>query len=347
MHIKHDDIDADLAEVVTALERRHGQSFDPVLARLEPRSRQVFFHETYHYWQGLRLPFLFRYAFLAFRQMVSAFKHLSIASDDFHQWSCRLPQTERLNVKSKIGFAPGGQIFWGNADAEFPNETINQLELTPLDLLECAASLAEFQLSTEVQKRSDPLALRRWAKRNPAYLQPFDFAAQFLGSESLALRTLLPLINASFHTTLPERTFYELLGCLWGTFVPEGEFSRRFLEQPEPCRWRDLFQGWLNKLEYEADCDADANLIPEPGGPRYFRLTLNNWVFRNFGFSGDGVTHPFLGPAARRWRESEGAQPMSTWFILPCLGKQRRFLAAREGIQPARQRFSLSSRIGP
>src|SRR5262249_44025680 len=145
-----------------------------------------------------------------------------------------LPETELLKIKTKMGFAPGGELFFGLADLEFPSDVIDQLELTALDLLECATSLAEFQLSTEAQKRSDPLALRRWAKRNPAYLQPFDFAARFLGSESLALRTLLPLINASFHTTQPNRAFGEFLGRLWGNFVQESEFSRRFLEQVEP-----------------------------------------------------------------------------------------------------------------
>ena len=240
-------------------------------------------------------------------------KHLSIESDDFHQWSCLLPETERLNAKSQIGFAPGGRIFWGGLDATFPSETTNQLQLTPLDLLECATSLAEFQWSTNVEQLSDPLALRRWAKRNPAYLQPFDFAARFLESESLAVRTLLPLINASFHTTQPERAFTELLARLWGTFAQKSELSKRFLEQPEPCRWRDLFQGWLDKLQYEADCDSDGQIMV--GGPKYFRLTLNYWVFANYETSGEEATHPFLGPVARRWCESESAQPMSTWLI--------------------------------
>ncbi len=311
MHIKHDDISENLADIVTALQRRHGESFNPVLERLDPRSRQIFFHETYHYWQGLRLPFLFRYAFLSFRQMFAAFKHLSIANNDFHQWSCFLPEMERLNVNSKIGFSPEGHIFWGGLDVSFPAETIQQLQLTPLDLLECATSLAEFQWCTRTEQLSDPIALRRWAKRNPAYLEPFDFAARFLGSESLALRTLLPLINASFHTTQPERAFAELLAHLWGNFVQGSEFSEQFLEQSEPCRWRDVFQTWLDKLEYEADCDFNAKIF----SPTYFRLTLNYWVNLNFEMSEDKATHPFLGPVARRWCDSESSQPMSAWLI--------------------------------
>lgn len=313
MHIKHDDIGTDLTDTLTALERRHGQSFNPVLEQLEPRNRQIFFHETYHYWQGLRLPFLFRYALLSFRQMFAVFKHLSIDSDDFHQWSCLIPGTERLNIKSQIGFAPGGRIFWGGINATFPCDKADQLQLTPLDLLECSASLAEFQWSTRTEQLSDPLALRRWAKRNPAYLKPFDFAARFVGSESLVLRTLLPLINASFHTTVPERTFAELLGRLRATFIQENELSKRFLDQSEPCRWRELFQGWLDNLEFEADSDFDCDVMG--GEQKYFRLTLNNWVFANFGSLGDGATHPFWGPVARRWCEFEKVQPMAVWLI--------------------------------
>ena len=51
----------------------------------------------------------------------------------------------------------------------------------------------------------------------PSVRGTIEIAAQFLGSESLAIRALLPLINAAFHTTLPERAFAELLARLWGT----------------------------------------------------------------------------------------------------------------------------------
>src|SRR5215471_12952764 len=123
MHIKRDQLDDDLADVVKALQARHGDPFNPVLDRLQFRSHQVLLHEIYHFWQGLRLPFLYRYAMLAFRHAFLAFEELSRASSDFHEWSCIIPELERLNLKSRIGFRPGGRIFWGGLDAKLPSET--------------------------------------------------------------------------------------------------------------------------------------------------------------------------------------------------------------------------------
>ncbi len=168
MHIKRDHLDNDFADVLKALQVRHAQSIAPLMKRLHFRSHQVLFHEIYHYWQGLRLPFLFRYATMAFRQTFLVFKDLSDDNGDFHKWSCFLPELERLNVQLRIGFEPEGHIFWGGTDATVTSKTTCQLQLTPLDLLECAASLAEFQVTTVPEQCTDPIALRRWAKRNPA-----------------------------------------------------------------------------------------------------------------------------------------------------------------------------------
>ncbi|WP_143136647.1 hypothetical protein [Burkholderia ubonensis] len=41
-----------------------GESPEPILSQLPLRSRQVQFHEDDHFWQGLRLPYLFWYATL-------------------------------------------------------------------------------------------------------------------------------------------------------------------------------------------------------------------------------------------------------------------------------------------
>lgn len=312
MHIMPDDIGTDLYEVIEAFQNRSGSSFDPVLERLEPRSRQIYFHETYHFWQGLRLPFLHRYAMTAFSQMISAFIQLSLEDSDFHRWSCLLPEMMRLDLDEMIGFAPQGKIFWGGSDVIFPNETVDQIRLTPIDLLECAASLAEFQWSTSEDHLCDPFVLRRWAKRNPNYLHPFNFAARYLGSESLALRTLLPLINAAFHTTMPVRAFGELLARLRMTFMEESEISKAFFKQPEPCRWHEVFQVWLDDLKYEADSDASAQIL----GGKYFRLTLETWALGGFVDKENKlVTHPLLGPAARQWFELGDKFPMATWLI--------------------------------
>lgn len=314
LHVTQDNIDIALEEAVKAVELRHGAKVDDVLEKLQPRSKQIRFHENYHYWQGLRLPFLYRYAFISFFQMLKAFVNFSKYDNDYTKWSCDLPEMNRLEQKFRIGFAPGGQIFLGGDEAgPIPNATV-QTKISSLDLLECAASLAEFQASTGGGSRSDPLALHRWSKRNPAYLAPYKFAAGFLGSESLALRTLLPLINASFHTSIPERTFIELLARVWGNFAQETQFSKQFLAQPEPCRWPELFQIWLGEIDYDEEVDANIDIFTVD----YFRLTIDFWASRTFHTEdkeGISFNHPFLGPLARRWQLEEADNPALSMVI--------------------------------
>ena len=65
--------DADSSELVKALPRR---------------SQQVLFHEHYHFWQGLRLPFLHRYAFSSQHVIWSAFKTLAQHEANWRTWAC-------------------------------------------------------------------------------------------------------------------------------------------------------------------------------------------------------------------------------------------------------------------
>jgi hypothetical protein len=296
---------SELVEKLQTFQPKQGESPDTLLERMAPRSRQVHFHEAYHFWQGLRLPFLFRYATLSFRQAFMAFKSLAEQENDFLKWDCVLPEFERLGIDERVGLGDTGHLFWGREKADFPAEVAYEVRISPLDLLECATSIAEFQV-TATGDKTDPVILSRWAKRNPAYLKPYQLASRFLNNQSLTLRAILPLINAAFHTSEPVRTFVELLGRLWGTFVPDGSFAKAFLAQKEPCRWSELFEMFLSELPYEAKENVDGKILGSP----YHRIGLDQWVGSSLSSEDGGfLFHPFIGLPARKWIEDQKTNP--------------------------------------
>jgi hypothetical protein len=301
-HIEGKVLDADFVSDLRSHAFKQGESPQLLLSRLPIRAHQIRFHEDYHFWQGLRLPFLFRYAMLSFYQVMSVFRELALTEKDYTRWDCGIPDLERLGLTLRIGRFDS-HLVCGGEGVKFPQQVEEELLLSPLDLLECATSLAEFQVTSDGDK-SDFAVLKRWSKRNPATLAPLWFAASFLGSPSLALRCLLSLINATFHTSEPVRTFVELLARVWGTFVG-GQNGQAFLSQREPCRWTELFAMWLEQLPYEAGPNVDSKLLGSP----YHRIDLEQWVYGSFSFDGDSMIHPILGLTARAWIEAEKVLP--------------------------------------
>ena len=271
---------------------------------------QVMFHEAYHFWQGLRLPFLYRYAMLSFRVMYLAFRQLAV-HPNLHSWDCMLPELERLNIPNRIWGLPGKGLYVGGPEAHVPDLTESPLELTPFDLLEGAASVAEFQVSTLPNTRIDPISFSRWTKRNRAYTKAFKYVARALEDEQLALRIFLPLVNAAFHTTEPVQTFVILLGRFWG-LVRRDPLAKAFLAQPEPCRWTEIFRDFLDTVKFEAPPDSDGNILGSP----FHRLTLKKWVFGSFGqINNRDIAHPFLIYPARTWIEREDDNPIYDGLI--------------------------------
>jgi hypothetical protein len=269
----------------------------------------VSFHETYHYWQGLRLPFLYRYAVLSSRITYLAFAELSRQYDDLHEWDCILPELGRLQIPNRLWITDTGLV-WGGPVSECSNLG-NPSELSPLDLLEGATSLAEYQvLAATAVDRTDVRKFLRWSKRNPAYLDAFHFVARFLDNESSALRLFIPLVNAAFHTTEPVRAFAELLGFV-RSFLSSDE-GGRFLAQREPVRWRKVFASGLDQISFEAAPNTDANLL----GSAYHRLTLEQWVEARYGTIADAdYAHPFLTEPARAWLRLEIRNPIFSWIL--------------------------------
>jgi hypothetical protein len=338
IHIAGEQLAKDLVEGLRDFKPEQGKSPQPLLDRLPPRTHQVHFHEAYHYWQGLRLPFLYRYAFISFRNTFMAFKTLAQQTRDFKDWACILPEFERLGLEERVAWAKPAQIFWGGHEAKLPPEADDEIKLSPLGLLECATSIAEYHVSTSGDK-TDPVLLARWAKRNPSYLEPYEFAARFLGDRRFALRSILPLINAKFHTTEPVRTFVELLGRVWGTFARGGDFAREFLAYREPCRWPELLQVWLDELPYEAKQDSDAKILGSP----YHRITLENWVkgaLISDQDPGGFLIHPFLGLKARQWIERQRANPeMGLLMDQPAWVRNETFWECRSEFSPSLSMF--------
>ena len=304
LHVDGAKIDGALATELRTRVFQQGESPHELLARLPLRSQQVRFHEDYHYWQGLRLPFVYRYATLAFQQAMRAFTHLSRQERNYSKWDCVLPEFERMSLDMRVG-RYGSHLVYGGDEATFPAEVAEEVRISPLDLLECATSIAEFQVTQE-GSRTDPVAFGRWSKRNPATLGPYKFVAAHMSDEALALRCILPLINATFHTSEPVRTFVELLGRLWGMFSTRDGDVLKFLAQPEPCRWPELFEHWLAQLPYEAEANADGYILGSP----YHRIGLDEWVGGAITTKdGGSLVHPFLGVQARLWAEEQRAVP--------------------------------------
>ncbi len=329
MNVKRTHMDEEIEEILRTISLEEGDSLDDLLHRLNPRQDQVSFHETYHYWQGLRLPFVLWHAILAFRIVALGFKELAQHSEDFDTWSCLMPQLHRLELEHQVGCTPErGDFFFAGPDADIPaGSTV--AKINPLELIECAASIAEFQVACkDDEQRTTPLAFQRWCKRNPATLGPYKLAVSLLENEAFVLRTLLPLINRSFHTTQPERAFIELIGHAWNLIHSSDENIEQVLAHPEPMNWPALLDSWLDNLEFEAEPDSSGDVL-QAG---YHRLTLQQWA--GGGYGNKEANHPFISEPAKRWIEFESKNPQLT-SIIDFPGWFPEFIPlAREGFSP-------------
>lgn len=303
IHVPRLHLSPELLAVLHRFQPAQGAAPDAVLDLLPERSFQVRFHETYHVWQGLRLPFMHRYALLSFHKAVQAFGLLARSAPDHRGWDCLLPEFERLTLDERIE-CRDGTLFLAQAGARSRRKPDDAIVLRPLDLMECATSLAEYQV-TATGDKSDPVTLDRWAKRNPATLQPYAFAARFLADRRLALRAMLPLINAAFHTSEPVRAFAELLLRLRRDFTSGRADTVQFLAHPEPCQWDAVFDMYLGEIPFEAPVNADGHLLGSP----YHRLTLDAWVGGALHADGGSIAHPFLSVRARAWQTAQQALP--------------------------------------
>jgi hypothetical protein len=179
--------------------------------------------------------------------------------------------------------------------------------LSPLDLLEGATSLAQYQVERGAKAATDLQTFTRWRKRTNSYLDAYWLAARVLGDQQLALRSLLPIINAAFTTSDPVRAFITLLGVFrWQ--VHGSDAVKRFIAQPEPCNWVELFETLMADHiapEFECKRDATMNVLDPP----FCELTLDNWLDATWP-GGDPIHHPMLTELAREWRDREARDPV-------------------------------------
>jgi len=268
---------------------------------------KLVFHETYHFWQGLRLPFLYWYALLSFRAIVQGFQSLNTIQN-LHDWDCIIPALHRLNIQERcLRFADGRFGIIGS-NVETPSDTIEEILLNPWDLLEAATSVAEWQMTISRNQILDPIAFRRWCKLNPSYTKAFQFATRALGDDELALRCFIPLVCAAFKTTDPVRAFLELLVTLEKN-RKQSPGIQKFIAQREPCQWPNLFDLFLDNIAFEAKPDSTTQLLGSP----YCRLNLSNWT--NVTQNGNEVVHPFLTKLARQWLAKEVDNPAFSWLV--------------------------------
>lgn len=279
-------------------------------AELQTRaSPKVFFHETYHFWQGLRLPFLYRYASLAVRAAYQAFVGADAAWEDLHDWDVLVPDLYRLDLKltvrlgeDTLSVGPGGKPE-STCSANWPDWAT----LSPVDLLEGAASIAEFQACSGARP-DDVQAFDRWAKRHPVYRGAFDLACRVLPVD-LALTGTIPLINSAFHTSNPVRAFAEelvrmrvLLGRIQ---TEEGNIRAAPLD-----RWSQLTAWLRDDLSYESNTE-DTRLLGSP----FHRIRLDNWLHATL--NGKPVEHPFPTAPALRWEELAHESPADILLDAP------------------------------
>lgn len=246
--------------------------------------RGVIFHETYHFWQGLRLPFMQWYSTFTLKVLAINFNEIRRRGPpDPKKWRGigSIPGLRQLNEPSYFIAVRAGDEIEGFTELEPPtngeDESGDVIKLSALDLLEAATSMAQWRVTAtkSFAEMRDYRAYSRWCKRNPAYTNAFEVAINLLGDRELAFRCFISVICASFETSNPVKTFILLLVILKNE---KGPWFAKFKEQQEPCKWPEAFDFLLEQIPFTAPPDsaffeAFASGVDEA----YCRLTSNHW----------------------------------------------------------------------
>lgn len=327
--IHSDIVDPDVAAMLT--EAPDADRYSEAWRRHYQQEPGLVFHEGYHVWQGMRLPYLYWYGVLAVRAVGQMFDKLSCGPQPIEEWDCIVHDLYRLELPWWCWLTEEGSVLWGR-DPEPPAGVASGRRLSPLDLLEGATSLAQYQVERGSKAASDLQTFTRWRKRTNSYLDAYWLAARILGDQQLALRSLLPMINAAFTTSDPVRAFIALLS-VFHRHVHGSDMVKRFIAQPEPCRWVELFAQLMADhvaSEFEGKRDATTKLLDPP----FCELTLDNWLGATF-TNGDPVQHPMLTALTREWRDREAHDPAYAWLLgQPAWAGEDRLRTAIHDFQP-------------
>ncbi len=268
----------------------------------------VWFHEHYHYWQGLRLPFLLWYASFSLRAVFTVFDEGLKTGLPFENWTGTAPELSYLSDKMRCNYEGDDAFSIGSENAPASPETVLTALLSPLDLIEGMTSIADWQAQAIKTDLENVRSFQRWAKRNPAYLGAFRFVGGVLQDEALALRIFCALVEAAFHTSHPLKGMLLLLRIFQQfRLTPLG---RTIIAQQEPCRWPELFLSFLDMIRYEAPSDSMRGILVDHP---FCRLDRANWVGASW--DGSDFLHPFLSPNARKWLTQEKTEPAYSWLL--------------------------------
>jgi hypothetical protein len=309
------------ADAVRVLEHESDpEAFWKLWSSERERRADSYFHETYHFWQGIRLPYLHRYAILSLRNIYVAFRFgARELGPDVAQWSFEIPELYMLTNAIEVFVGHNRSLaIRALPSIPAPDDAQAVFRLSERDLLEAGASLAEWQFYASTRYRElsaliNPTYFRRWRKSRPAFLEAFDLIALTLADEALALRCALPMICAAFFTTYPLRALCELAATL-SRWLHDGrpDWLQQFIRQPEPCQWVSLMDMLLNHIEFDAppDSETEVSILAK----KFYRLTIENWAYGNY--ADQFTLHPFLSEGAQEWLKAEKSTlPGLQWLL--------------------------------
>lgn len=312
LHVNSDKYDDDFRALVDSYLPHDINRAEKIMDAIVVKQKKTMEHERYHFWQGLRLPFLNFYATVSFREFLLGIKSLSQLNKDWVQWENHVSLPDKCSRIDRIIHVSGnrtGELLLSNDGRSKEYEFSIELSIT--EMLENAATIYDYQVSCEKHADiSDPEKFDRWVKRNPAYLKIYYFLSSVFNSKSIALRTIIPLINSCFHTSFPEKAFVEMVARVWANFTQDGSKNKSFLDQKEPCRWSEVFKSWLAELNYDS-----------PYGSTPDSIDLSSGLFFHMGSEylgnaiGGGIQHIYLGAKSTEWLKRSKTIPGLDYYI--------------------------------
>lgn len=267
-------------------------------------NKETNLHESIHLIQGVIYPYLRLYSVFSFIQMHKLFKMVPepVLSDEQNDvLSVTIPELSLLDLEFYVADLSKRFLFWRfnkhvlGVSADHSHFRADQIltKLSVVDLLENAASLMQYKI-TSGKDFPSWVEFQRWSKRNPSYTAVLDFIAKYLGNSDLAIRILLPVIQVAFETNWPVRTFVNLIGAI--KINCENGHLDAFIAQPEPCRWIELLDTYMDKIKFE---EAD---MGDFATSKYFRL--DRYATSNIRIGGK-LGHPITGKFAKLWGDLE------------------------------------------
>lgn len=251
--------ESDIGEkYVSALKTENPDELQQVVNEIFKHHPRVSFHEAYHCFQGLKTPFLHRYAIVAWYAFTRIFRDLCQGAEDHRTWAIKVPMLELLTQKRQYAGHMGGGI----------RPFIGQ-ELSILDIVEGVTSLIEWQLYAHEFKQSpyDVTCFQRWQKRNAMYSKLYEAASAVVGMQR-ALSSAIALGTAALYTSQPIVAYYRLLLIL--EYKIRSSNYRRHFDSVESCVRSEMIFEFLNVMRYEETVNATHDLLDT----RLFRLRL-------------------------------------------------------------------------